>query len=150
MSSSHGNCPGKEGPRGSRDRLQRTAVANRLPRLPWPLRAAAAVGAPSRWPPGSAVPGAVAEVRAASAGTSPAFRRRSGLEVSGRPLPALRTRSLGAGRCAPAGDGPRRPRRSGAALAPPRSGGRSAVSPPVSPPRPARPQTRPGRPHREP
>lgn len=69
-------------------------------------------------------------------GANFAFRRQRGLEAgSGRP--ALRAPSLGAGRQAPSGDGLRRPSRPDSALAPPLSGGRSAVSPPASPPGPA-------------
>lgn len=75
--------------------------------------------------------------RQQASGASPAFRHQRGLEAGrGRP-PAPHAPSLGAGRRAPSGDGPRRPSRPDFAPAPPRSGGRSAVSPPVSPPGPA-------------
>lgn len=107
------------------------------PWLPWTLPAA--VGAPPA-PPGprsqdgsraSLPTGALTEGRAAALGTSLAFRRPRSLEAgSGRP-PALRAPSRGAGRGA--APGPFR----GWARAPPRSGGRSAVSPPVSLPGPA-------------
>lgn len=74
-------------------------------------------------------PGALAEGRAAAQGASLAFRLPRGLEAgSGRP-PACALRLSGRGGT----PGPFR----GWARAPPRSGGRSAVSTPVSPPGPA-------------